>query len=183
MPIQSQAKLAEDAGRIWRGITIPPGKAQAFEIRLYDTVLAMFEARVDRFGVRTFRLEPPVSDLIAKLPFAIAAHPSDKTLVEWLRTRTVPRHQKYAKELLRSAGIDPQLVNADGPAAVPAERISAWEEFLHVRAAKLLDIPQLSEGELEELVVEQQVAREDLAPIRLGLMPVNLTRLWPYEIP
>lgn len=29
MPTQSQAKRAEDADRIWRGITIPLGKAQA----------------------------------------------------------------------------------------------------------------------------------------------------------
>lgn len=456
MLTRSQAERAEGAGRIWRGITIPPGKAQAFEIRLYDTVLAAFEARVDRFGVRTFKLEPPAPELVARLPFAIAANPSDGALVEWLRTRTVPRHQKYAKEILRSAGIDPddlmgqvsmslglslndaywvapaglglawdevnlftndnrdvlslvaytgelvdtsqqsllstswgtggsfakawrvgadgrlvlykagsdfpaansgqepwsefvasqaaaacdiphvsyglaywkgrractcellnnervalvpsyqvvgsgtfysilaayralgaeafeafrdmvafdalicntdrhganyaflrdnrsgrlcglaplfdhnlalfvhdmptdypqwrdatrpyvddlcrpaghemtfdqqaqivlgdrqramvarvldiRLLNAEGSAAVPPERLAAWEEFLHARAARLLGTPELSEDELEELVTEQRVAREDLAPIRLGLMPADLKRLWPHEI-
>lgn len=106
----SEATRAERSGRVWRGITIPQGSSQAFEIRLYDEVLATFEARIDRFGVRSYHMGPVEDGCHTKLPLGLLFEGSDESLLEWLRTRTVPRHQKYAKEILRSAGIDPDDV-------------------------------------------------------------------------
>lgn len=106
----SEETRAERSGRVWRGITIPRGSSQTFEIRLYDEMLATFEARIDRFGVRSYHMGPVEDCCRKKLPLGLLFEGDDDSLLEWLRTRTVPRHQKYAREILRSAGIDPDDV-------------------------------------------------------------------------
>lgn len=136
----SRGERPERSGRIWRGITVPLGKSQVFELRLYDEVLACFEAHVDRFGVRTFALDTQSITDWRKLPIPLASAPTNEALVEWLRTRTVPRHQKYAKAILKSAGIDPDdllgqlgmslgLSLSDAHWIVPAGLDLRWDEI------------------------------------------------------
>jgi hypothetical protein len=69
----SRGERPERSGRIWRGITVPLGKSQVFELRLYDEVLACFEAHVDRFGVRTFTLDTQSITDWRTLPIPLAS--------------------------------------------------------------------------------------------------------------
>ena len=74
---------------------------------------------------------------------------------------------------------DMELTNVVGAAAVPSERLDSWQEYLRVRARRLLEIPQLPEDDLWEVIASQDMSRGDLPLARSRVLTGDLRRFWP----
>lgn len=167
------AAQAEHSGRVWRGIAIPSGTSQVFEMLapLYDHNLSLFAGDLPEDYPEWRNASRVYTDDLCRP----SGH--EMTFDQQAELTMGPRQRLMLEHVL-----DMELKNAEGQAAVPNDRLDAWQEYLRARALRLLEIPQLPEEELWDVIEGQHVTHEDLSAVRAGILDKDLHRLWPQEL-
>ncbi len=78
-----------------------------YTLKIYDTPLVEFDAFVDSFGSVSAVVKNVAEDLLPVFPLSLVCNQSGAALVEWMRSRAVPKNRAFVVEILKQAGLEP----------------------------------------------------------------------------